>query len=139
MTKIYGCGCVIGVIAPFVFLVAPVWAQSIDCRNPQTQRDLNRCSEADYRAADRQLNETYQQLRRRIREFAGNRPAVREQENRLVDAQLAWITFRDRHCAFVRSRVEGGSILPLAVNRCLERLTKERTQELALYLREGAI
>ncbi|NJK34093.1 MAG: urease-associated protein, partial [Oscillatoriales cyanobacterium SM2_2_1] len=35
----------------------PVWAQSIDCRNPQTQRDLNRCSEADYRAADRQLNE----------------------------------------------------------------------------------
>lgn len=139
MAKAYGCAWVIGAIAPLAVLVAPLWAQSIDCRNPQTQRELNRCSEVDYRAADRQLNQTYQQLRRRIRELAGDRPAGREQEDRLIDAQLTWITFRDRHCAFVRSRVEGGSIAPLAVNRCLERLTKERTQELALYLREGAI
>jgi uncharacterized protein YecT (DUF1311 family) len=139
MTQSFVRGLMAAAIAPLAAWGSLALAQSGDCRNPQTQQELNRCSAQELQNADRQLNQTYRQLRRTIQQRAGTGPDGKAQENRLIDAQLAWITFRDRHCAFVRRRVAGGSIAPLAVNLCLTRLTQERTAELARFLQEGAI
>lgn len=71
-----------------------------------------------YAEADRQLNDNYQALLR------GMSPHRREQ---LIDAQLAWIDYRDRQCIFETDYEGTGAI---ANNPCLVRLTDIRSQQL---------
>ena len=100
-----------------------------NCKNPQTQLDMNLCEGQRAQAADRQLNQVYQQVRAKYRGTS--------QADKLVDAQLAWIAFRDRECQFAAARFEGGSMAPMVKSGCLARLTVTRTQELRNYLKEG--
>lgn len=99
-------------------------AQQPNCKNPQTQTELNICSGVDYQRADKQLNQVYNQVRDQL-------SANRRQQ--LIVAQRAWISFRDADCKFARSAVEGGTMAPLIANTCLEDLTKKRTSELNSY------
>lgn len=71
-----------------------------------------------YVDADRQLNRSYQTL------MSDQRPREKEL---LIDAQLAWIDYRDRHCAFETAYAGTEAI---ANNPCLVRLTDTRTQQL---------
>ena len=100
-------------------------AQQPNCKNPQTQTELNICSGVDYQRADKQLNQVYNQVRDQL-------SANRRQQ--LIVAQRAWISFRDADCKFARSAVEGGTMAPLIFNNCLQDLTKKRTSELNSYL-----
>ncbi|WP_199249393.1 lysozyme inhibitor LprI family protein [[Phormidium] sp. ETS-05] len=68
----------------------------------------------NYQAVDNRLNQVYQQT---LNRFSSHR-------EQLIDAQLAWIDFRDANCAFESNRVSGGR------NICLIRMTEIRTQEL---------
>ncbi len=100
-------------------------AQQPNCKNPQTQTELNICSGVDYQRADKQLNQVYNQVRDKL-------SANRRQQ--LIVAQRAWISFRDANCKFERSEVEGGTMAPLIYNNCLQDMTKKRTLELNSYL-----
>ena len=100
-------------------------AQQPNCKNPQTQTELNICSGVDYQQADKQLNQVYNQVRDKL-------SANRRQQ--LIVAQRAWISFRDADCKFARSAVEGGTMAPLIFNNCLQDMTKKRTLELNSYL-----
>lgn len=100
-------------------------AQSLNCENPKTQIDMNACAFKDYQSADAELNAIYKQARNRLSE--AGRIALR-------DAQRAWIKFRDNDCEAAGSQYQGGSIRPLVVNNCLERLTRERTAGLRFLL-----
>jgi uncharacterized protein YecT (DUF1311 family) len=64
-----------------------------------------------YQAADQELNAVYQQLQGLLS------PAEQEM---LTDAQLAWIDYRDLHCAF-----EGGD-----TDACLAQVTETRVSQL---------
>lgn len=99
-------------------------AQQPNCKNPQTQTELNICSGVDYQRADKQLNQVYNQVRDQL-------SANRRQQ--LIVAQRAWISFRDADCKFARSEVEGGTMAPLIFNNCLQDMTKKRTLELNSY------
>ncbi len=99
-------------------------AQAPDCDNAQTQVDINQCAAKAAEVADEKLNQVYQQVKSTL--SAGEKTL-------LTDAQLAWIEFRDKNCEFSRSRFEGGSIAPTVYSSCLERITKQRTEELEGY------
>ncbi len=124
---------VIGVIGGQVLIAnldsSVAVAQPLNCQKAKTQLDLNRCADANAKAADRTLNQVYQQVRSTYRGT--------EQERLLVNAEEAWIKFRDASCAFSRSRFVGGSIAPTIYSNCLANLTNQQTQELKSYLREG--
>jgi uncharacterized protein YecT (DUF1311 family) len=98
-----------------------------DCKSPQTQLDINICSDRATKVADRKLNETYKRLQARYRNTSNSK--------NLVDAQLAWISFRDRNCKFAADRFSGGSIAPTIYSRCIERITVQRTDELERYVK----
>ena len=116
-----------------VILSEPVSAQSLakrpDCRDPQTQLDMNLCAALAAQAADRALNEVYQRVRATY-----NHTAL---EGLLVEAQLTWIQFRDENCKFAQQRFAGGSIAPMIEQSCIERLTRQRTEELESFLERG--
>lgn len=99
----------------------------LECKSPQTQAAINTCASLSAEAADKQLNQVYQQLRSNLK---GS-----QREKLLIDAELAWIRFRDINCAFEKSSYEGGSIAPSVYYSCIEQMTKQRTQKLEGYLK----
>ena len=83
--------------------------------------ELANCLYENEREADRELNELY-------REVMG----VLDEEDRslLVDAQRAWIVYRDKTCAAVRAMFRRGSARGSAVSACNLSVTKQRIDDL---------
>ncbi|HEY9831342.1 MAG TPA: lysozyme inhibitor LprI family protein [Stenomitos sp.] len=100
-------------------------AQRVDCSNAQTTVEMKYCSQQSYQAADKQLNQVYQQVTSSIKG---------EQKQLLTTAQQAWIKFRDNNCNFETYLNRGGTGYEIFRNGCLERLTKQRTKDLQDYL-----
>jgi len=97
-------------------------AQAPNCANPVTQADMNQCSYAAWLAADAELN--------RLWGIAKPRADAGGYGRALLDAQRAWIAYRDAACAAEAAPYAGGSIQPLIVNSCFERLTLRRNEDL---------
>ncbi len=97
------------------------------CAKPMTQSELNRCAEDEYKKADAELNQVYQQLTAKLEP---------DHLERLRIAQRAWITFRDAHCDYEAFAFTGGSIQPLIHFTCLDATTRERTKHLRASLKE---
>lgn len=106
------------------FPKSPV-AQQPNCKDPQTQPEMNVCSRLDYQQADRKLKQNYDRLRSK---------STATSRQQLVNSQTAWIAFRDSNCEFQQSFFEGGSIAPTMLNTCLSDVTQQRTSELEMYL-----
>lgn len=96
-------------------------APSANCANAQTQAEINQCAQASYETADKELNRVYQELKSSLNS---------QEQEELIDAELAWIEYRDQTCEAESSQYEGGSIQPTIYYGCLERVTTERTAEL---------
>jgi uncharacterized protein YecT (DUF1311 family) len=103
-------------------------AQDPDCRQAQTQAELNQCAELSAKRADRELNQVYQQVLKK---------QTPELSSLLVKAEEDWIKYRDASCTFSRQRFAGGSAAPMVHGFCIARLTKQRTEELEGYLKKG--
>jgi uncharacterized protein YecT (DUF1311 family) len=111
-------------------------AAAPDCRDPQTQIDLNACAALDFEQADRALNAVWPEAIASAR--AGDSEIDRRtdrrptSEARLREAQRAWLAFRDAHCAWqAYGEARGGSLEPLIYHGCRARLTRERIRQLA--------
>ncbi|MFB2836737.1 lysozyme inhibitor LprI family protein [Floridanema evergladense] len=112
-----------GIVAPQLSTLQV--AQQPNCKDPQTQVEINNCAGIEYQNADRKLNQAYQKLIPKL-------SAARRQK--LILAQRAWITFRDANCEFERSQFEGGTMAPAAQAGCMAQLTKTRTKQLEEYI-----
>ena len=99
------------------------WAD--DCSNANTQTEMNQCAAAQYQAADKKLNETWQHALKR---------ASGQQQELLKKAQQAWISLRDADCAFLASGAEGGSMQPMLISQCMTDKSVEREAFLASLL-----
>ena len=94
----------------------------------QTQSGLDECANASFKQSDNALNRSYKEIVRRLKDDSA--------KSRLfVQAQKAWIAWRDAECAFSSSGVEGGSIHPMIVAQCWEKQTRARTKDLQGYLK----
>lgn len=113
------------VLPALALLLSSGYVLADECDNANTQTDLNTCSAAQYQAADKKLNQTWQDVLKRAE------PAQRDL---LKKAQSAWITLRDADCAFISSSTEGGSVQPMVNNQCLTDKTNEREAFLASLL-----
>ncbi|MBE9037469.1 lysozyme inhibitor LprI family protein [aff. Roholtiella sp. LEGE 12411] len=100
--------------------------QKLNCNNAQTQAEINVCTQLSYQNADQKLNQVYQQLLPKLE---------KSRRQKLIFAQQAWIKFRDTSCEFEKSRYEQGSIVATVYLTCLEKTTKQRTQQLQEYLK----
>jgi uncharacterized protein YecT (DUF1311 family) len=123
---------------PLTALIAtfPIWAtaQSLDCREPLTQMDMNACASRAYASADAQLNHVWKSAIRAAKlrdEYLPNGDTPSEEL--LRTAQRSWITFRDQACLAESTVVRGGSIQPLMQYVCLERLTLNRIESLEMF------
>lgn len=91
----------------------------IDKSNGVTSEMLD-CISAELTRQDARLNENYKRLMSKL-------SAKRKQG--LLEAQRAWIKFRDTNCSFYYDP-EGGSAAHLAGNECILNATADRATEL---------
>lgn len=112
-------------ITPSAALPDNELAQQINCRNPTSNVEYKECAYRAYQAADRRLNQVYQQV---ISTLSG------EEKQKLIDAELVWIKFRDLHCEFEVYKNRGGTGYSGFLSQCLEQVTKKRTAQLESFL-----
>lgn len=98
-----------------------------NCSNPQSNVEYKECAQLTYEAADKRLNQVYQQLLPKL---------SRKQRSVLDREQIKWIKSRDKNCEAEVYDNRGGSGYRGFLNECLERKTKQRTAELENYLRK---
>jgi uncharacterized protein YecT (DUF1311 family) len=98
-----------------------------NCSNPQSNVEYKECARLRYEAADKRLNQVYQQLLPKLN---------RKQRSVLYQEQIKWIKSRDKNCELEVYDNRGGSGYQGFLNECLERKTKQRTAELDNYLRK---
>ena len=116
-------------IALCVTIFAVPCALAGECAD-QTQSGLNACADEAFRKADAALNGAYKEIVRRLKDD----PTT---TRLLVQAQKAWLGWRDAECAFSSSPNAGGSIFQMVYSMCLETLTKKRVAKLGAYLKCG--
>lgn len=104
---------------------APNLAQAINCDRAATTVEASECAALSLKAADRKLNQVYQQLRPKL---ASN------QRQRLTLAQQSWIKFRDTTCDYERGEWGNGTGATPAQLSCLARVTQQRVLDLQNYL-----
>jgi len=97
------------------------------CADAQSQAEMNNCWGNEYKKADAQLNQTYQQLAAMLED---------EDKTELKAAENAWIKYRDALCDFVADQYKGGSIRPMIHAICLGDVTSNRTTELKNQIKE---
>jgi uncharacterized protein YecT (DUF1311 family) len=84
------------------------------------------CIVAETDRQDTKLNENYKSLTSKISP---------KRKQSLVDAQRAWIAFRDANCKFYGDP-EGGTSARLSANECVLNITADRAKELKLLIPE---
>lgn len=103
-------------------------ARADECANAMDQATMDECAGKDFDAADKKLNDAYKQITDRLKDNAASK-------KRLVDAQRAWVAFRDSECAFQGGpRETAGSVYPMVVANCQTGLTEKRLKDLQDYL-----
>jgi uncharacterized protein YecT (DUF1311 family) len=108
-------------------LAGPAAAVPPGCSEESTQFDLDVCADQEFKAADAELNSTYTEIEKRLREYPDG-------AKRLIATEKAWIGFRDAECDFQTFWSRQGSIYPLLVSECFTTMTKQRTEQLKVYL-----
>ncbi|MEP4197792.1 MAG: lysozyme inhibitor LprI family protein [Aliishimia sp.] len=111
----------------------PVFAQALNCSSAQTQVEMTGCAARAYEAADGDLNDAYKLARSAVRSWDAAQPGLEpSNEVMLRDAQRAWLPFRDKACAAESTMARGGSMQNMIYYICLERLTRQRTEDLRI-------
>lgn len=98
-----------------------------NCNNLHNNIEIKECIRLRYEAADKRLNQVYQQLVPKL---------SRKERSVLYQEQIKWIKSRDKSCESEVYDNRGGTGYQGFLNECLERKTKQRTAELENYLRK---
>lgn len=83
--------------------------------------------ENNFKEVDAELNLLYKQIEARL----ADSPDIKKE---LVEAQRAWIAFRDAECRFGAAGVEGATAYPDIYAGCAEGLTRDRIEDFKTYL-----
>ncbi len=100
------------------------------------QMEMNICAHRDFLVSDAELNAQWSITRAAMRERDANRALYPDADDRpgyfetLLEAQRAWLKYRDAHCRSEGYYARGGSLEPLLVSTCKTVLTQARTKQL---------
>ncbi|RDS85478.1 lysozyme inhibitor LprI family protein [Dyella psychrodurans] len=110
---------------------APAPSSDACMNSAQSQSDMTACAMKGLNAADKELNQVYQQV---LKKYAKDAVFVAK----LKAAQKAWLAFRDAELAarFPDSdKSHYGSVYPMCADNELEAMTRKRTEELRAWLK----
>lgn len=108
---------------PLTFIIASLFSLS---SMSQTQQEMNNTAFKEYKKEDEEMAKMYKKVM--------STRNTKESKNLLLEAQRAWIKYKEAHCKSVADIYEGGSMAPLVYYSCLTELTIERKARLKSIL-----
>ena len=96
-----------------------------------TTYGMMECAARETELWDHRLNAAYFGLRNRLE---GRDQSQRR--DRLLDAQRAWLTYREAECSQQSLAYEGGSMMGIVANACFNDFTARRALDLEAQLQE---
>ena len=122
-------------VGAFLLLAASAASEpAINCDDAMTQSDMNICSYRDYGQADREMNAQWKITASLLKKIDADPDIPKDGRPgyfaTLLEAQRAWISYRDAHCRSEGYAMRGGSGEPLLNNGCRATLTRARTAQL---------
>jgi len=110
---------------------APLYKRQ-DCSKFTAQMDMNGCAQANADAADAALNGFYKKLMSQQGDAAS--------KDQLKDIERAWIAYKNKECSFeVGPQADGGSIWPMDMANCEERMSAARAAEIQSMICTGGV
>ena len=110
----------------FCALHVPVRAEECGGES-STQGDMNDCFGRRFAKTEAELNKKY----KRIMACLGQSS---DEAKPLIEAQRAWLKFRDAECRFQSAGSDESSVQPMVVSICMESLSGERIKDFDKYL-----
>ena len=111
-----------------------------NCDDPQVQQEMNWCAAQGFEKADAALNAQWKKAAAAMRARDADQSLPGDDRPghfaTLLEAQRAWIAFRDAQCRSEGYLFRGGSMEPLLVHTCMTRLSEERTQQLRYLIEQ---
>src|SRR3546814_8646263 len=115
------------------------WSSDV-CSSDLYQVEMNFCAQQEYERADAALNVQWKKTSAAMKKR--DRDPYQSDDNRpgymatLLDAQRAWIAYRDAHCESAGYVARGGSLEPMRVSGCMAEVTAQRHAPLKALVEE---
>jgi uncharacterized protein YecT (DUF1311 family) len=111
-------------------------AQTADpCKTQSNTVEMDACAKQTLTRQDKALNEAYQKLMKSlVPDDKDDRTDYTDVRKKLVDAQRAWITYRDNDCKAKLRLNENGTMRGVIYLGCLSDRTEQRTKELLQWV-----
>ncbi len=113
---------------------------NIDCNNPRGTLEVNQCVDLEAKESDKRLNEVFRRVIKKLTHSEHDADQDAERGNgdawkkgTLIDAQRAWIKYRDAQCKAVYYQWAPGTGSTSAQLACLKELTDARINDLEAY------
>lgn len=103
-------------------------AYALNCQSALSTPDLNECAQQEQRAVEAKLNQVYQKALKSVSEPTTEQDA--ETKRKLIQAQRAWVKFRDADCEAVYSRFADGSMRNIMFMGCMQQHAERRIADL---------
>ena len=110
-------------------------AQTTDpCVSQKNTFEIDQCATNTLKVKDKELNLAYQRLvKSLVADPKDNSTDYTEVKKRLVEAQRAWISYRDNDCKAKLKLAENGTMRGAIYLGCLTERTEQRTKELKVW------
>lgn len=105
-------------------------APATDCQQAVTTPELNQCAKIEQQKVEAKLNMVYQQVLRTLNEPDTESDKFSEMKQKLIQAQRAWVKFRELDCDAVYSFHAGGTIRTLMFIDCMQEHATQRIKDL---------
>lgn len=97
-------------------------ACALDCKNAVATPDLNECASIEQKKVESQLNQVYQRVLKSVGEA--------DTKKALVEAQRAWVKFREADCKAVYENYKTGTIRTVMFIGCMQGHAEKRIKDL---------
>lgn len=108
-------------------------AFALDCKSPMTTADMNACAGQDLKKVEAELNAVYKDVIKSLSGKDSDYENAAEIKGKLVEAQRAWIKFREADCEAVRLQNQLGSIGGVMYMGCMQERAEQRVKELKAF------
>lgn len=116
-------------LAPHNAQADQAYGADVNCDDPQNQWEMTYCEGEALAREDPRLNLAYRGAMERAQTLESD-----ETDRLLPQAQRAWIKYRDLACASEAATAQGDSISGQLYLGCRTYLTRQRADDLALFL-----
>jgi uncharacterized protein YecT (DUF1311 family) len=98
---------------------------ALDCKNAVSTPEINECASIEQKKVEDKLNKVYQRVIKSVDKA--------EAKKSLVEAQRAWVKFREADCNAVYQKWIDGTIRGVMFTGCMQNRAETRIKELEDY------